>query len=142
MAIIESLISKTVFTRFLISAILTLATCVPMAAEEVGQMAPFTASPQELLKAEIKSKIAEGTRVIVLSEEWTYSVDTTGRRKTHLHRIYKVLTQAGVNGWDSTGWRWEPWHEDRPVFRARVITADGAVHELEEKTIAEMPIDE
>ncbi len=34
---------------------------------------------------------------------------------------------------------WEPWHEARPVIRARVIAPDFTVHTLDPNTITEAP---
>ena len=55
------------------------------------------------------------------------------------HIIYKVLTQKGAEGWDSLSVGWEPWHEARPVIRARVIAPDFTVHTLDPNTITEAP---
>ena len=32
---------------------------------------------------------------------------------------------------------WEPWHEERPTIKVRVITPDYAVHELDPKTVTD-----
>ena len=55
------------------------------------------------------------------------------------HFIYKVLTQKGAEGWDSLSVGWEPWHEARPMIRARVIAPDFTVHTLDPNTITEAP---
>ena len=55
------------------------------------------------------------------------------------HFVYKVLTQKGAEGWDSLSVGWEPWHEARPVIRARVIASDLTVHTLDPNTITEEP---
>lgn len=128
--------------RVALITVLALSTLSPSLAEELWQMRPFAATPEELLKASFTGAVPEGTNDIVLSEERSFTIDASGKRVFSLHRIYRVLTAAGVHGWDATEDRWEPWHENRPVLRARVITADGAVHELDPKTIAETPVDE
>jgi Domain of Unknown Function with PDB structure (DUF3857) len=53
--------------------------------------------------------------------------------------VFKVLTQSGAENWDAVAADWEPWHEQRPTIKARVITADFAVHQLDEKTITDAP---
>ncbi len=53
--------------------------------------------------------------------------------------VFKVLTQKGAEEWDSVSISWEPWHEERPIIKARVITPDYAVHELDAKTITDAP---
>src|SRR4029077_1174506 len=37
---------------------------------------------------------------------------------------------------------WEPWHEEHPSLRARVITPDSAVHVLDATTITDAPAKE
>ena len=53
--------------------------------------------------------------------------------------VYKVLTQKGAEDWDSLSVAWEPWHEARPVIRARVIAPDFTVHTLDPNTVTEAP---
>jgi Domain of Unknown Function with PDB structure (DUF3857) len=55
--------------------------------------------------------------------------------------VYKVLTQKGADGWDSISLEWEPWHEERPTMRARVVHAfdpntitDSPAHDDNDKT--------
>ena len=50
-----------------------------------------------------------------------------------------MLTQKGAEGWDALSVGWEPWHEARPVIRARVIAPDFTVHALDPNTITEAP---
>ena len=68
------------------------------------------------------------------------SPSTTSGRTVHVgHFIYKVLTQKGAEGWDSLSVGWEPWHDARPIIRARVIAPDFTVHTLDPNTITEAP---
>ena len=81
----------------------------------------------------------DGANVVELVEDESYTFDDAGRM-THVGRvIYKVLTQKGAEGWDSLSVGWEPWHEARPVIRARVIAPDFSVHTLDPNTITEAP---
>ena len=68
-----------------------------------------------------------------------FSFDEAGRL-THVgHYIYKVLTAKGAEGWDTLSVGWDPWHEVRPVIRARVIEPDYSEHDLDPKAITEEP---
>ena len=80
-----------------------------------------------------------GTDVVVLDEEENYVFDADGKAiRTH-YLVYKVLTQKGSEGWDDISLGWEPWHEERPTMRARVITPDNVIHALDPKTITDSP---
>ena len=81
----------------------------------------------------------DGANVVELVEDESYTFDGLGRMN-HVGRIiYKVLTQKGAEDWDSLSVGWEPWHEARPVIRARVIAPDFTVHELDPNTLTEAP---
>ena len=113
----------------------------PSSTEETGawDLPRFTANGPTLSKAASSVNPKPGTDIVVLDEEDSYVFDADGKA-THTHYlVYKVLTQKGVEGWDAISLGWEPWHEERPAVRARVITTDSAVHPLDPKTITEAP---
>ncbi len=83
-----------------------------------------------------------GADVIFLDDEETVVFDTEGRTVRSWYFLYKVLTQKGAEGWGSVSSSWEPWREERPTIRVRVITPDNAVHVLDEKTITDAPAKE
>jgi tetratricopeptide (TPR) repeat protein len=74
---------------------------------------------------------------LVLLDEERVEFDTLGRSHYTGRLVYRVVTQEGVEDWSSVAASWEPWHQERPTIRARVITPDGAVHALDPKTIEE-----
>lgn len=80
-----------------------------------------------------------GTDVVVLDEEESYVFDAEGRAVHTRYLLYKILTQQGAEDWDRVSINWEPWHEERPTLRARIITPDNAVHPLESKTVTDAP---
>jgi tetratricopeptide (TPR) repeat protein/transglutaminase-like putative cysteine protease len=103
-------------------------------------MAPhFSLAPQALYEAASAANAPDGTNVVLLDEDHLYSFDESGRTEHVAHFVYKVLTQKGAEGWDYLSVGWEPWHEARPTIRARVITPDFSVHELDPYTITEAP---
>ena len=81
----------------------------------------------------------EGADVVVLNEEDSYSFDGEGRQVYTHYLVYKVLTQKGAEGWDTTSVYWAPWHDVRPSLQARVITKDYQIHPLNEKSITDSP---
>ncbi|MGH9495729.1 MAG: DUF3857 domain-containing protein, partial [Candidatus Sulfotelmatobacter sp.] len=77
--------------------------------------------------------------VFVLEAEETIVFDAEGKAVHSRYLLYKILTQKGAEGWANLSCAWEPWHEERPTLRARVITPDFAVHPLDPATITDSP---
>ena len=99
----------------------------------------FSIDPKTLYQSASDVPAPDGVNVTELCDNESYSFDDAGRQVHVGHFIYKVLTQKGAEGWDSLSVSWEPWHEARPVIRARVITPDFTVHTLDPNTITEAP---
>jgi hypothetical protein len=99
----------------------------------------FSLASQALYEAASAVSAPEGANATILVDEESYSFDESGRIQHVSHVIYKVLTQKGAEGWDYLSVSWEPWHEARPLIRARVIAPDFSVHELDPNTITEAP---
>ena len=113
--------------------------CPGQQAAEAWIAPHFSFEPQALYEAASAVSAPDGTNVVLLDEDHYYSFDETGRMEHVVHFVYKVLTQKGAEGWDYLSVGWEPWHEARPTIRARVITPDFSVHELDPYTITEAP---
>ena len=80
-----------------------------------------------------------GVAIVVLCDSESYVFDATGKSVHTQYSAYKVVTQSGADGWDNVSIDWQPWHEERPSVRARVITPDGIVHMLDPKTVSDAP---
>ena len=101
--------------------------------------ADFSVDPKTLYEAASAVPAPDGANIVELVEDESYTFDDLGRMN-HVGRIiYKVLTQKGAEGWDSLSVSWEPWHETRPMIRARVIGPDFKVHTLDPNTVTEAP---
>ena len=99
----------------------------------------FSIDPKALYGAASAVPAPEGTNVAMLEDDDRYTFDEAGRI-THVgYFVYKVLTQKGAEGWDYLAVGWEPWHQERPIIRARIITPDFAEHALDPNTITEAP---
>jgi tetratricopeptide (TPR) repeat protein/transglutaminase-like putative cysteine protease len=83
-----------------------------------------------------------GADVLFLDDEETVVFDAAGRAVHSRYFLYKILTQKGAEGWGDISSYWEPWHEEHPTLRARVITSDGAVHALDGNTVTDSPAKE
>ena len=105
----------------------------------VWNAAHFSLPGRDLYNAVSLVPVSEGANVLLFEDDESFSFDEAGR-VTHVgHYIYKVLTSKGAGGWDSLAVGWDPWHEIRPVIRARVIEADYTEHDLDASAITEEP---
>jgi len=103
------------------------------AADPLWERGAFSLTPAELLAAGENVEIAnEG--VVVLFEEKRHRFDDNGRSSYRYRRIYKIVSQAGVEDWNAVGASWAPWYEKQPVIRARVVNPGGKSFELDPKT--------
>ncbi len=99
----------------------------------------FSVPAKDLYLAASSAPVPDGANVTLFDDDEEFTFDEAGRL-THVgHYIYKVLTAKGAEGWDNLSVGWDPWHEMRPVIRARVIEPDGTEHDLDPKSITEEP---
>ena len=98
--------------------------------------APFQATPAELL-ARRAPKAPPGGDVEVLLDDTSYRFDAQGKRVSEYRMVYRVLSEAAVENWATLSSYYQPWYQQKPTFRARVITPDGKAHALDEKTLTD-----
>ncbi len=124
---------------------LAAALALALAALPAGAVAPwdgppFAAEPRALLAAAEALGAPKGADVDVLLEEGTYRFDARGAA-TFTHRlVYRPHAPDGARRWARVERSWAPWYQARPEVRGRVVTPDGAVHELDPATLAEQGI--
>ncbi|MBS1839235.1 MAG: DUF3857 domain-containing protein [Acidobacteria bacterium] len=101
----------------------------------------FASNATVLYEAASASSISakSGTDVVVFCDEEEYAFDAEGRSVHSTYIVYKVLTQKGKDDWDGVSEQWEPWHEQKPEFRARVIAAGNISNWLDQNSIADSP---
>lgn len=98
----------------------------------------FSATPAEIQAAAAKIPAEKFADTTVLYEEEDFSLDTAGRL-TNTHRmIYRIETEAGVQGWSQASVEWEAFYQNVPQIEARVIQPDGSVTELDQKTVTDV----
>ncbi|MFZ1937632.1 MAG: DUF3857 domain-containing protein [Terracidiphilus sp.] len=117
---------------------------IPVATPAQSAVDPWTAphfsvDAKTLYEAASAVAAPEGANITEYADDESYTFDDAGHLVHVGHFIYKVLTQKGAEGWDSLSVGWEPWREDRPIIRARVIAPDFTVHPLDANTITEAP---
>jgi transglutaminase-like putative cysteine protease/tetratricopeptide (TPR) repeat protein len=97
----------------------------------------FSASPAVLYKVASDIAPPRGEDVVIIQQEQFYVFEADGSATSTYYVVFKVVTQKGAEEWADISLNWEPWHEERPTLRARVITPDQAEHILDPKTIAD-----
>ena len=102
----------------------------------------FVEDAKVLTDAASAMNLPAGSDAVVVDEEENYVFDAEGRNVHTQYVIYKVLNQRGAEGWADLAYSWEPWHQERPTLRARVITPDGVIHTLDPATITDAPAKE
>ena len=109
-------------------------------AEPPWEGAAFAGTTQAMLDAVKLLPIPEHADVEVLLDETVIRFEADGRRKQEFRQVYRILTEAGVDASGTASIAWAPWHEQRPVMQARVISSDGKEHRLNEGEIVEAPV--
>jgi tetratricopeptide (TPR) repeat protein len=102
--------------------------------------ASFSLKPKALYEAASASPAAEGSDISLLAVQETYRFAADGSDVYTQHMIYKILTPAGAENWGGMSLDWSPWRDQRPVFKARVISADGTEYTLDSATITDSPV--
>lgn len=126
-------------TLWLLAICFTVALTPGLTHAQQWNLSRFSSDPKAIYSAASAVTAPAGAGVIVLDSEVTYVFDAQGNATYTDYIVYKVLTADGANGWDNISRFWEPWHEQQPSIRARVITPDGAVHMLDASTITNSP---
>jgi tetratricopeptide (TPR) repeat protein len=102
----------------------------------------FATDPAILRQAAQAVQPEKHSEATVLLSELHFKFDENGKMLEIRHFIYRIENQDGVRDWAETSGRWEAWHQDKPEIKARVITAEGAVHWLDPKTLNDFPVHE
>ena len=114
----------------------------PAAVEAPWNLPALSAKPEDILHAAAASPAPKDGDVEMLFEEHVYKLDEQGRQHRTARRVYRFLTDKGVDDWSCTEADWSPWCEEKPIFRVRVITPDGQAHALDQESIGEAPAEQ
>jgi len=112
-----------------------------LAAQEVStwKLPRFSDDTVALYQAAASATSKKGSEVLLLYDENTFTFDTQGKSVQTNYKVFKVLSEKGADGWDNVSVEWEPWHEEKPTLKARVVTADHVNHPLDAKSITDSP---
>jgi tetratricopeptide (TPR) repeat protein len=101
--------------------------------------AAFSETPAaiQLAAAAVKAEPLMSTTVLFEQERYVLAAD--GRTVQTHQMVYRIEDKTGVEEWNQTSVEWDPWYQERPSIKARVIGADGKVSELDVKTLTDVP---
>jgi tetratricopeptide (TPR) repeat protein len=113
----------------------------PVFAAEPWNEEPFATDAKALLEAANAIPAGE-SGVVVLLEETKHTFDDKGGSITAHRRLYRISDESAIDSWGSVNASWAPWVQERPVIRARVVTKEGTIHELDANAVVEAPAPE
>lgn len=110
------------------------------AAQQPWDGPAFSGDPAAMLRAAQTVSVKSDVNIVILLRGERFYFESDGRTTHTTRTVYRVVTPEGAEGWAEVGTTYSPWYEERPVVRARVITADAAVHVLDPATLADAPV--
>jgi transglutaminase-like putative cysteine protease/Flp pilus assembly protein TadD len=116
------------------------ATALP--AQDVWNAPAFSSDPEAIRRAAAEIKPAKDMEATIFLSEFNLAFDPAGKLLKKRHLIYRIETTEGIEDWSEVRGNWEPWYQTKPEIKARVITADGAVHTLDSATLNDVPVHE
>lgn len=102
----------------------------------------FSATGPEIVDALKNKPVAEPAALENLLSEEVYRFDEQGRSVYTRHRVWRCLTEQCIDDHSVEETSWAPWYQERPTIRARVITPDKAIHDLDPQTIFESSVEQ
>ncbi len=100
---------------------------------------PFSGDTASILKAAGQISVPADQPVDILLEDYRYELTADGHLRERYRKVYRITRQDAVEEYSSVVRSYQPWRDTKPTLRARVVTSDGVVHNLDPKTIADTP---
>jgi tetratricopeptide (TPR) repeat protein len=98
----------------------------------------FTATAAELRAAAATIPIGEAA-VTVLRDDEFVTYDDQGRAAQRYRILARIDRPAGVDDWGTMEMDWQPFYQDKPVLRARVIAPDGTTAAIDPSLFHDAP---
>jgi tetratricopeptide (TPR) repeat protein/transglutaminase-like putative cysteine protease len=109
------------------------------ASDEPWNGLPFSSDPAVMLRSASALAASDKADALMVLDEVSFTFDADGKLNLTRRLVFLVTTPAGAHDWSRVRAEWEPWHQEKPSIRARVITPDGVAHQLDQKTLTEGP---
>ena len=108
-------------------------------AQQIWDAAPFSVQGEGIAAAVRLIPDAREPGVVVLLDETRIELDSSNRIRQTRHQLYRIGTQSPGN-WAVVNAIWQPWRQQKPSIRGRVISPDGREVRLDEKSVSESPL--
>jgi tetratricopeptide (TPR) repeat protein len=95
----------------------------------------MAAPARAVLDAASKVEVADDAKLVILLDERRVEYAPGGAARHRYRTVYHVRSAAAVEQADKLQASWAPWLEGRPALRARVISRDARIFELDPKAI-------
>ncbi len=121
----------------------SVAACAPVlwaASSPAPWDAPFASDNRAISEAARKVDRPGSLGVVLLLEDDQFLTHKDGRVEETSRVVYRVDRQQSAEAFSSVNRPYQPWFQEKPELRARVITPDGTVHWLDVKTISDSPV--
>ncbi len=120
------------------AAALAIALFIPVSLSAIAWDAPaFSLAAPDIAAAAAQVQGAGSDDVVIMHEEDSFTFDTAGAA-VHTYRvIYKIANRDGISKWSTASSWWQPWRQETPRIRARVIGKDGRESLLDPTTVAD-----
>jgi tetratricopeptide (TPR) repeat protein/transglutaminase-like putative cysteine protease len=92
-----------------------------------------------LLKASESFPTDSKAGATILINQMSFRFEEDGRMHHSVHTIYRIDRSEMVHALSAVSAVWQPWHQEKPMIRARVITPDGEVHQLDNSALVDSP---
>ena len=100
----------------------------------------LSAAAAEVVRASAAIGTEPDRPVTALLEDFEIRYESDGRALKRYAYAFRVETDG--EGWDTAEEMWAPWYQERPEFRARVVTAGGQERRLDPATVGEFSVDQ
>jgi transglutaminase-like putative cysteine protease/tetratricopeptide (TPR) repeat protein len=97
---------------------------------------PFSLSPKALLESAGPRDAKNLYGLTIVLNEMTMVFQADHRLTHRRHIVFRIDSPEAARG-AQVATLWSPWYQKRPNVRARVVTPDGAAHELDPATLTD-----
>jgi transglutaminase-like putative cysteine protease len=124
---------------------LALLVCALLPARAAAASDPFAgprleAPARTLLDAAARLPAEPEHAVQVLMEEAEFHFADDGRQTRIGYMVYRINSLSGLQEWATVGTNWDPWRDESPHIRARVLLPDGTEFVLDPADLVESKV--
>ena len=107
-----------------------------------GFVGPFETDPAVIREAAERADAESDSSAVILTQRLEWSLDADHRVSRRFYYLVLLRNEEAADDvdWKTLSTTWHPWNQERPTFRARVLTPEGDVLHLDLDTLVESPV--